>query len=169
MSRQQPSNQWRRSVFISGPAQRPWSTRYRYARARANARDYISYYSSSVASKPSAGAQDSVGRCPTTCAVCGQKVVDGKAKALFCEGLCKLGLDSQILCRSIWCTLSLSTSPDPFLCAGCFQKSCKEELVDLRNTVSILREEIAQLRKALDEKHVNDAMSFNCDKHCVRS
>ena len=38
----------------------------------------------------------------------------------------------------------------------------------LRNTVSILREEIAQLRKALDEKHVNDPVTLNADKHSVR-
>ena len=63
---------------------------------------------------------------------------------------------------------ALSASSDPFLCAGCFQKSCKEELVDLRNTVSILWEEIAQLRRALDEKHVKDPVTLNTDKHSVR-
>ena len=62
---------------------------------------------------------------------------------------------------------ALSASSDPFLCVGCFQKSCKEELVDLRNTVSILREEVAQLRRALDEKHVNEPVNLNADKHSV--
>ena len=40
--------------------------------------------------------------------------------------------------------------------------------MDLRNTVSILREEIAQLHRALDEKHVNDRVPLNTDKHSVR-
>ena len=43
---------------------------------------------------------------------------------------------------------------DPFLCAGCSQASYKKELVDLRNTVNTLQEEISQLRKILDEKSV---------------
>ena len=92
--------------------------------------------SRSAASKSSAGAIDSVDRCQATCAVCAQNVVDGKDQALYCEGLCSSWIHRYCAGVSGTHFEALSASSDPFPCAGCFQKSCKEELVDLRNILS---------------------------------
>lgn len=120
----------------------------------------------SATSKSSAGATVLVrDRCPVTCGVGAQNVVDGKDQALYCEGLCISWIHRYGAGVSVTHFEALSASSDPFLCAGCFQKICEKELVDLRSAVQVLREKIAQLRKALDEK---DPVILDSEQHFVR-
>ena len=129
--------------------------------------------SKSAPSKTSACAgiveEGSIDRCPVKCAVCEQNVVEGKDQALYCEGLCKRWFHRY--CAGVSTTLfaALSSSSDPFLCAGCFQASSKKELVELKNTISILRDEVTQLRMALDQKNANDPATFRPNGHWVPS
>ena len=85
---------------------------------------------------------------PVTCAVC---EVDGKDSTVLCEGFCDGWFHRHCTGLSVAHFDALSVSLDPFFCVRCSQTSYKKGLVDLRNTVNSLQEEISQLRKILEE------------------
>ena len=87
------------------------------------------------------------------CTVCDQKVVDGKDQALFCEGSCKGWFHRYCAGVSLTHFESLSTLATPFNCVA----SYNDELADLKNTVTVLQEEITQLRGALAMKSSDSA------------
>ena len=88
-----------------------------------------------------------------------QNVVDAKDQALLCEGLCKRWCHRYRAGVSVVHFEALSSSSDPFHCAGCFQTCCNEELANLKNTISTLRGEVTLLREALEEKSKNDTVT----------
>lgn len=53
------------------------------------------------------------------CAVCGQKIVDGKQDALFCEGSCKQWCHRYCVGVPLERFATLSSSPSPFVCPTC--------------------------------------------------
>ena len=99
------------------------------------------------------------------CVVCKENIIYGKDCAVLSEGLCDGWFYRHCARLSVANFDALSASLDPFLCAGCSQTSYKKELVDLRNTVNILQEEVSQLHKILVDKSVYvDAMFHQCLK-----
>ena len=61
------------------------------------------------------------------CAVCERNVVDGKTpKCCVNSGLCKRWYLRHCAGVSVVHFEALSSSPDPFHCAGCFQTCCNE-------------------------------------------
>ena len=100
------------------------------------------------------------------CAVCEQDIVDGKDQALFCEGLCQGWFHRYCAGVSILHFDALSSSSEPFQCAGCFQKHCTTEIANLKTTISSLRAEVAELRETLDgvgSATINQRSSSNDD------
>ena len=55
------------------------------------------------------------------CAVCCQKIVDGKEDALFCEGSCKQWCHRYCVGVPLRHFVSLATSSSPFICPTCSQ------------------------------------------------
>ena len=90
------------------------------------------------------------------CAVCEQKIVEGKDQALFCEGLCQRWFHRYCAGVSVHHFNALSASSDPFHCFGCFQETCATEVKILRETISSLKAEVSTLRDSLGE------MGRNC-------
>ena len=86
------------------------------------------------------------------CTVCDQKVVDS-------EGPCKGWFHRYCAGVSLSHFESVSMSSTPFHCVACFQKNYNTELADLRNTVSVLREEVNQLRTTLETKCMDCAQA----------
>ena len=82
------------------------------------------------------------------CSVC-VKIVDGRKDALFCEGFCKGWFHRYCVGVSVAHFKELSSLEVPFRCVACFQKSKEVEIADLKNIVSLLQEEVAQLRESM--------------------
>ena len=90
-------------------------------------------------------------RQPVKCAVCDQNIVDGKDQALFCEGNCQRWFHRYCAGVAVNHFETLSSTSQPFHCAGCFQQLCNAEMMMLRESVCSLKEEVTELRNALDE------------------
>ena len=86
------------------------------------------------------------------CAVCEQRVIEGKDQALFCEGLCNGWYHRYCAGVSVPHFQRLSTSSEPFFCAECYQARCSDEIDEMKRTVCSLKDEIVCLREALEDK-----------------
>ena len=90
-------------------------------------------------------------RKPVKCAVCDQNVVDGKDQALFCDGNCQRWFHRYCAKVTVNHFETLSSTSQPFHCIGCFQQLCNAEMMLLRESICSLKEEVTELRNALDE------------------
>ena len=117
-----------------------------------------------VPSKPNAGAssvtKDSAAGEPLAekCAVCEQIVVEGKDEALYCEGICQRWLHKYCAGVTSAQYAAMSSTPDPFLCVGCFYTKQTDELTKLKSIINTLQDEVMQLRSGLEKK---DAAPFH--------
>ena len=99
-----------------------------------------------------------------TCAVCEQNIVDGKDQALFCEGVCQRWLHRYCAGVSVPHFKSVSASSEPFYCIGCFQATHSAELTSLKETISSMQTEIAELKENLKVMSTKCTCSHNRDK-----
>ena len=115
-------------------------------------------------------------RSKVPCGVCQGRVIDGKDKALLCEGECGLWLHRG--CASVPQSRYefLSASDEPFICLCCSNVQLRKELAQLRSelrdalelhtngphrqqiseltgTVVALKTEVTQLKEALSLQH----------------
>ena len=86
------------------------------------------------------------------CGVCVQAINDGKDEALFCEGDCSSWYHRYCAGVSVVNFQTLCASPKPFFCSECSTLRYNTELADLKCTISSLKDEVAQLKRALEEK-----------------
>ena len=101
---------------------------------------------------------------PITCAVCEQKIVDGKDQAIFCEGVCQRWLHRYCAGVSLPYFEAMSSSPEPFYCVGCLQVSYNAEMASLREIISSMRTEITELRETVKEMSTKCSCSQNHDR-----
>ena len=96
--------------------------------------------------------------------MCEQNIVDGKDQALFCEGVCQRWLHRYCAGVSVPHFESVSASSEPFYCIGCFQATHSAELTSLKETISSMQTEIAELKENLKVMSTKCTCSHNCDK-----
>ena len=80
------------------------------------------------------------------CAICCQRIVDGKDDALFCEGSCKQWCHRYCVGVPLSHFVSLAASPSPFTCPICSQSVYEQEISLLKSSVTLLQEEVRSLK-----------------------
>ena len=93
------------------------------------------------------------------CAVCCQKIVDGKEDALFCEGSYKQWCHRYSIGVPLRHLVSLATSSSPFICPTCSQSVYEQEISLLKASVALLQEENRTLKaEVLSLKERNQSL-----------
>ena len=86
----------------------------------------------------------------TKCDLCLAAIVDGAEDALQCEGTCQLWFHRYCAGVSQTTFKSLASSEKPFSCLPCSQERHQTTVNKLQSEVVALREQVAELRAALD-------------------
>ena len=90
------------------------------------------------------------------CDLCLAAIIDNKEDALQCEGVCQQWFHR--CCAGVSQTVfkSLAGSEKPFFCLSCSQERHQTTLSELQSEVVTLREQVAELRAALDAVRDSD-------------
>jgi len=88
------------------------------------------------------------------CAVCDDKIVDGKDEALFCEGRCQLWMHRYCagVSRSQFKSLGTSTEMS-YECATCFRESMAKRVQTLEDRVATILTEVSELQSVVKSFH----------------
>ena len=96
---------------------------------------------------------------PADCDLCYKRIVEGKEKALNCEGGCGLWFHRYCVGVSVSHFKELSSSPDQFVCYICYQRSqlvltkqLQSEVAHLKGEINKLSEQITKLSTASSER-----------------
>ena len=81
-----------------------------------------------------------------SCCVCCQPITIGKDESLFCSGSCQHWLYCYCAGVSSQCYTIISEKAAPFLCFACSQASHTAEVQALKETIDLLKGEIAALK-----------------------
>ena len=105
---------------------------------------------SSTSRKSASLVQSSSSSTAAICAVCEQRIEDGKDQALFCEGVCQQWLHRYCAGVPVSWFATLSKSAAPFQCYSCSHKSQAEVVEKLFSSISSLQAEVSELKKVAD-------------------
>lgn len=102
-------------------------------------------------SRSAAGGMNSVSLPLECCAVCEQRIEDGKDQALYCEGVCQRWLHRYCAGVPVSWFATHSKSTTPFQCYSCSHKSHAEVVEKLSSSISLLQAEVTDLKKFVNE------------------
>ena len=94
------------------------------------------------------------------CCVCCQPIAKGKDETLFCAGDCQQWLHRYCAGVSAHCYRNITENTSLFLCFTCSLVSHKKEIDSLKDTVELLKGEIATLNSTQSSQSLPQASSI---------
>ena len=86
-----------------------------------------------------------------SCCICCQAVTPGKDEALYCVGKCQQWLHRYCASVTIQQFKDINDNSEEFFCPTCCRERHREQICELTNVVSELRQEIVQLKESVSK------------------